>query len=81
MAVRRSMLDNAYEKLERNAGRGISGVVAVAMKCGMKGLMEDPGLTKYAPVYLASEPLDAVPLLVHAPEVVPPYIAKARESG
>lgn len=53
--------------------------MAVAMKCGMKGLMGDLGLTKYAPVNFPSEPLDAVPLLIHAPEVVPPYVRIARE--
>jgi hypothetical protein len=54
--------------------------VAAAMKFGMKGLMENAALTKYTPVNLPSEPLDAVPLLVHAPEVVPPYVTNTRES-
>ena len=55
-------------------------VVAVAMKCGMKALMGNLALTKYTSVDLSSEPLDAIPLLVHATEVVSPYVTKTRES-
>ena len=54
--------------------------MAVAMKCGMKGLMGKVELTKYTSVDLPSEPLDAVPLLVHAPEVVPPYATNTRKA-
>ena len=55
-------------------------VVAVEMKYGMKGLMGRAGLTEYSSIDLSSEPLDAVPLLVHAPEVVPPYITNTRKA-
>jgi len=50
------------------------------MKCGMKGLMGRVGLTKYTSIDLSSKPLDAVPLLVHAPEVVPPYVTDTRKA-
>lgn len=54
--------------------------MAVAMKCGMNALMGDITLTKYAPVNFPSEPLDAVTLLVHAPEIIPSYVTNTRES-
>ena len=54
--------------------------MAVAMKCRMKGLTGRTELTKYTSIDLSSEPLDAVPLLVHAPEVVPPYVTNTRKA-
>ena len=44
------------------------------MKFGVRVLMENGALTKCATVDLPSEPLDAVSLLIHAPEVVRPYV-------
>jgi len=44
------------------------------MKFGVRILMENGALTKCATVDLPSKPLDAVPLLIHAPEVVCPYV-------
>ena len=37
-------------------------------------------LTKHTSVDLSSEPLDAIPLLVYAPEVVSPYVTNTRGS-
>ena len=45
----------------------------------MKALMGNATLTKYTPVNLPGEPLDAVSLLIHAPEVVSSYVRKTRE--
>lgn len=55
-------------------------IVAVAMKRGMRVLMINGGLTKYTPVNLPSESLEAIPLLVHAPEIVSPYVSNTKES-
>jgi len=44
----------------------------VPMKFGTEVLVGNAGLTKYTTVNVPSEPLDAVPLLIHAPEVVCP---------
>ena len=46
----------------------------------MKTLMGNTALTEYTTVNLPGEPLDAIPLLVHASEVVSPYIKNIRES-
>jgi hypothetical protein len=53
--------------------------VTAAMKCGMKAPTGNTALTKHTPVDLPSKTLDAVSLLVHAPEVVSPYRTNARD--
>ena len=55
---------------------GTAWIVTAAMKHGMKAWMRKIGLTEYTSVDLPSKTLDAVPLLIHAPEVVSPYRTK-----
>ena len=47
-------------------------LVAVPTEIGAEALIGNAGLTECTTVNVPSEPLDAVPLLIHASEVVCP---------
>jgi len=71
--------DTVYEKSKRGKD---SGPVGYRLSCGSPNGISDRKhrLTESTTVNLPSKPLDAVPLLVHAPEVVPPYVKNTREA-
>ena len=71
--------DTVYEKSKRDKDPG---PVGYRLSCGSPNGSSDGKrkLTECTTINFPSKPLDAVPLLVHAPEVVPPYIKNTRES-
>ena len=75
--------DSIHERRERVKVVHDKWVVTATMKGRMKEQTGKTGLTKDTAVDLPSKPLDAVSLLIHAPEIVSPCRKKdgAKRSG